>query len=46
MKAVKKHPGVSQEQLDKDAVLLRAYGNGTEVLIDRESWLSTSIPCA
>ena len=36
MKAVKRRPGISEEQLDKEAVLLRAYGNGTEVLIDRE----------
>ena len=44
MKAVKKRPGVPQDQLDKEAILLRAYGNGTEILIDRESWLSISHP--
>ncbi|KAL9050918.1 MAG: hypothetical protein Q9162_006345 [Coniocarpon cinnabarinum] len=35
-KAVKKRPGYNQRQLDQEAILLRAYGNGTEVLIDRE----------
>lgn len=42
MKAVKRRPGYTEEQIDKEAVLLRAYGNGTEVLIDRESKLSAS----
>ena len=37
MKAVKRRPGYTEEQIDKEAVLLRAYGKGTEVLIDRES---------
>ena len=41
MKAVKSCPGVSQEQLDQEAILLRAYGNGTEILIDRESELAS-----
>lgn len=36
LKAVKRRPGYTEEQIDKEAVLLRAYGNGTEVLIDRE----------
>ncbi|KAL9633974.1 MAG: hypothetical protein Q9164_004375, partial [Protoblastenia rupestris] len=36
IKAVKNRPVYSEEQLDKEAVLIRAYGNGTEVLIDRE----------
>ncbi|KAL9131086.1 MAG: hypothetical protein Q9217_000909 [Psora testacea] len=36
IKAVKQRPGATEEQLDKEAVLLRAYGNGTEVLIDRD----------
>ncbi|KAL9101701.1 MAG: hypothetical protein Q9163_003066 [Psora crenata] len=36
LKAVKKRPGSTEEQLDEEAVLLRAYGNGTEVLIDRD----------
>ncbi|MCJ1478640.1 hypothetical protein MMC13_007321 [Lambiella insularis] len=35
-KAIKRRPGFSEEQIDEEAVLLRAYGSGTEVLIDRE----------
>ncbi|KAF2151227.1 putative choline/ethanolamine kinase [Myriangium duriaei CBS 260.36] len=37
LKAQKRRPGYSQEQVDHEAVLLRAYGQGTDVLIDRES---------
>ncbi|KAL9121831.1 MAG: hypothetical protein Q9187_001606 [Circinaria calcarea] len=36
LKAIKKRPGYTQEQIDLEAVLLRAYGKGTEVLIDRD----------
>ncbi|KAK4695255.1 ethanolamine kinase, partial [Lecanoromycetidae sp. Uapishka_2] len=36
LKAVKRRPGCTDEQIDEGAVLLRAYGKGTEVLIDRE----------
>lgn len=36
LKAVKRRPGYTEEQVDNEAVLLRAYGKGTEVLIDRE----------
>ena len=32
-----KFPGLSKSEIDDDAVLLRAYGKGTDVLIDRES---------
>ena len=43
LKAVKKRPGSSEEQIDDEAILLRAYGQGTEVLIDRESrWNSAA----
>ncbi|KAK7714872.1 hypothetical protein SLS57_006943 [Botryosphaeria dothidea] len=35
-KAVIKLPGWSDEQIDREAVLMRAYGRGTDVLIDRE----------
>jgi len=35
-KAVKKRPGFDDHQIDAEAVLLRAYGNGTDVLIDRD----------
>ncbi|KZF26504.1 kinase-like protein [Xylona heveae TC161] len=36
LKAIKKRPGSNQEQIDEEAVLLRAYGKGTDLLIDRE----------
>lgn len=35
-KAIKKRPGFDQHQVDEEAVLLRAYGSGTQVLIDRD----------
>ncbi|KAF2088826.1 kinase-like protein [Saccharata proteae CBS 121410] len=35
-KAINKVPGWSDEQIDHEAILMRAYGNGTDVLIDRE----------
>ncbi|KAI9680715.1 MAG: hypothetical protein M1817_004155 [Caeruleum heppii] len=36
LKAVKKRPGHTEVQIDEEAILLRAYGKGTEVLIDRD----------
>ncbi|KAF2131604.1 kinase-like protein [Dothidotthia symphoricarpi CBS 119687] len=36
LKAVNKRPGLSKTEIDEDAILLRAYGKGTDVLIDRE----------
>lgn len=36
MKAVKKRPGLTELQIDQNAILMRAYGKGTDVLIDRE----------
>ncbi|KAG5299331.1 ethanolamine kinase [Histoplasma capsulatum G186AR] len=36
LKIIKRVPGLSDEQVDNDAVLMRAYGNHTEILIDRE----------
>ena len=36
LKAVNRRPGLSKADMERDAVLLRAYGNGTDVLIDRE----------
>lgn len=36
LKAVNRRPGLSKADEDREAVLLRAYGNGTDVLIDRE----------
>ncbi|KAJ5561907.1 hypothetical protein N7535_003630 [Penicillium sp. DV-2018c] len=37
LKIINKKPGLTEEQIDNEAVLMRAYGNGTEILIDRES---------
>lgn len=36
LKAVNRRPGLSKAEVDKEAILLRAYGNGTAILIDRE----------
>ncbi|KAI9836152.1 MAG: hypothetical protein M1838_005124 [Thelocarpon superellum] len=36
LKASLHRPGATEEELDHEAVLLRAYGAGTDVLIDRE----------
>ncbi|KAI1304788.1 kinase-like domain-containing protein [Xylaria venustula] len=35
LKAVNRKPGLSKEQTDSEAILLRAYGHGTDVIIDR-----------
>lgn len=36
LKAVNRRPGLSKAEIDEQAVLLRAYGSGTAILIDRE----------
>lgn len=36
LKAVNRRPGLSKLDIDRDSILLRAYGHGTAVLIDRE----------
>jgi ethanolamine kinase len=36
LKAVNKRPGLSEQEVDRDSVLIRAYGRGTQVLIDRD----------
>jgi ethanolamine kinase len=36
LKVVNKRPGLSQEEIDSESVLLRAYGQGTDLIIDRE----------
>jgi len=36
LKATKRRPGRSEAEVDEEAVLIRAYGEGTAVLIDRE----------
>lgn len=35
LKAVNKRPGLSKDAIDKEAILLRAYGQGTDLIIDR-----------
>ncbi|KAL2122509.1 hypothetical protein VTJ04DRAFT_2964 [Mycothermus thermophilus] len=35
LKAVNKRPGLSKDEIDKEAILLRAYGHGTDLIIDR-----------
>ncbi|KAJ2981251.1 hypothetical protein NUW58_g6733 [Xylaria curta] len=35
LKAVNRKIGLSKEQIDSEAILLRAYGHGTDVIIDR-----------
>lgn len=35
LKVVNKRPGLSAEEIDNDAVLLRAFGQGTDLIIDR-----------
>ncbi|KAI3392152.1 hypothetical protein diail_6130 [Diaporthe ilicicola] len=35
LKAVNKRPGLSKDDVDRDAILLRAYGQGTDLIIDR-----------
>lgn len=36
LKATNRRPGMSQADIDRDAILLRAYGNNTDLIIDRE----------
>ncbi|RDA85989.1 hypothetical protein CP532_4865 [Ophiocordyceps camponoti-leonardi (nom. inval.)] len=36
LKAENRRPGLSKTDIDRESILLRAYGNGTDVLIDRE----------
>ncbi|KAL4809496.1 kinase-like domain-containing protein [Aspergillus unguis] len=35
-KAINRRAGLTEDEIDKEAVLMRAYGNHTEILIDRE----------
>ncbi|KAI9891424.1 MAG: hypothetical protein M1814_002743 [Vezdaea aestivalis] len=43
LKAVKNVPGLTETQLDDEAILLRAYGNKTDVLIDRDREASSHL---
>ncbi|CAK7208039.1 hypothetical protein SEUCBS139899_010873 [Sporothrix eucalyptigena] len=36
LKAVNRRPGLSRDEVDRDAILLRAYGHGTDLIIDRQ----------
>lgn len=36
LKAINVRPGLTADQIDTEAVLLRAYGKGTDLIIDRE----------
>ncbi|KAL1953677.1 hypothetical protein VTO42DRAFT_2388 [Malbranchea cinnamomea] len=36
LKIIRRAPGMSDEDIDREAVLMRAYGNQTEIIIDRE----------
>ncbi|KAG9247323.1 kinase-like domain-containing protein [Calycina marina] len=36
LKVINKLPGLSAEEIDTEAILLRAYGKGTDLIIDRE----------
>ncbi|KAH7330309.1 kinase-like domain-containing protein [Rhexocercosporidium sp. MPI-PUGE-AT-0058] len=36
LKVVNKKDGMSEEEIDAEAILLRAYGEGTDLIIDRE----------
>jgi ethanolamine kinase len=46
LKAVNKRPGVSEDDIDREAVLLRAYGEGSAVLIDRNRETQSHFVCA
>lgn len=39
-------PGMSQEEIDRDSVLMRAYGNNTDILIDRDREATSHLTCA
>ncbi|KAK5212532.1 hypothetical protein LTR47_010224 [Exophiala xenobiotica] len=46
LKLAKHVPGHSQSQIDQDSILLRAYGNNTDILIDRDREAKTHALCA
>ncbi|KAB8201315.1 kinase-like domain-containing protein [Aspergillus parasiticus] len=43
LKIINRKPGLTEEQIDNEAVLMRAYGNHTEILIDREKMKSHAL---
>ncbi|KAK0702644.1 kinase-like domain-containing protein [Lasiosphaeris hirsuta] len=46
LKVTKRVPGRSQTDNDRDSVLIRAYGNGSDNFIDRDRDVATHIVCA
>ena len=46
LKLARHTPGASQEDIDRDCVLLRAYGNNTEILIDRDREATSHLTCS
>lgn len=46
LKAVKRRPGYTEKEIDDEAVLIRAYGKGTDVLIDRERMMRVFSHCS
>jgi len=46
LKVAKHIPGLSQTEIDRESILLRAYGNNTEILIDRDREARSHALCA
>ncbi|KAF2019086.1 kinase-like protein [Aaosphaeria arxii CBS 175.79] len=46
LKAINKLPGLKDTDIDRESILLRAYGKGTDVLIDRERESQSHSLCA
>lgn len=46
LKVGKHLPGLTADEIDRDSVLLRAYGNNTEILIDRDREAMSHALCA
>ncbi|KIX08133.1 uncharacterized protein Z518_02789 [Rhinocladiella mackenziei CBS 650.93] len=46
LKVAKHVPGLSQAEVDQESILLRAYGNNTEILIDRDREARSHALCA
>lgn len=46
LKLARHAPGRTQEEIDNDSVLMRAYGNNTDILIDRDREATSHLACA
>jgi ethanolamine kinase len=46
LKLARHGPGMSQEEIDRDSVLMRSYGNNTDILIDRDREATSHSICA